>query len=446
MVKIMESNIKRIFFHNFPQKFFSVVAACVIWVFVSYSIITTEEFTNVQIRIVNLPQGKTMRGLMPNGILDRRVTLHLTGKKSLLSHLKESDLEVVIDVAGKPDEWIEKLDKKNLVSLNPDVDLFHNIESVTHEDMIMKLSPLVTEKIPIYFHTIKGEPPEGYQFLDVFPQRLTHTLTGPEEDVRKLQEEGLEIVFDLSQIPKDQLDGLQSEDTIHGDEVSFIVPDAWKVISIPFFGGIKQEINGPEAKYLRLDFLRKELMFLDRDIPIWVFYPLESINQVNPLIAPLATNKWLIETQGVTVIRKPLYVSEVSRLFLDVVRDRLEIVIIADPKSVGRPLRWEVQVIDPQALEEKYVSHLLLTGKGFDQVPVSPMTQAAISSQKVRLKERERYLRDRFHAYLKKFRLYDAENEPFHFHAFLKPNQIVIQENDAESQSSQRPSTSGVKK
>ena len=435
MVEIMEGPLKKIFFQNFSRKLFSVIAAIVLWVFVNYSIITTEEFSNIPVRIVNLPQDKTIRGLMPNGILDQKLQLTLTGKKSLLENLKETDLEVVIDVANKGDEWIEKLNKKNLVSLDPDIDLIHNIKSVSHPDFMMKLSQLITEKIPVYFRAPKGEPPEGYQFLDIFPQRLTHTVTGPEEDIKKLQEEGLELTFDLSHIKKEQLDSLQSEDTIQGDEVGFVVPDAWKVVPIPFLHGLKQEINGPEAKHLRIDFLRKELLALERDIPIWVFYPLISIDRLNPLTNPLFSNTWLINTYGVTVIKRQLFVSDVSRLFLDIVRDRLEIVIIADSTNKASTLRWEVQVIDPQALEENYVSQLLMAGKGVDAVSTSPMTQAALSSQKVRLAERERYLRDRFHSYLKKFQLFEKEGVPFKFNAQQQPDGIVVTDATSAPQS-----------
>ena len=422
----MENPIKKIFFQNFSRKVFSLLAAFVIWLFVNYSIITTKEFSDLPVRIVNLPQGKTMRGLMPNGILDHRLSVTLTGKKDVLEHLNDKDLEVVIDVANNGDEWIEMLDKKNIVSLNPDIDLIHNIAKVEHPEFIMKLSSLVTEKVPIYFRAPKGEPPEGYQFLDIFPQRLSQTITGPEEDIRKLQEEGLEITFDFSHITKDQLDVLHQQGAPHSDEVSLPVPDSWKVVPIPYLHGLKQEVNGPEAKHLRIDFLRNELLPLERDIPIWVFYPLINLSAMNPLTMPLLPNKWVVDKYGVTVISRPLFVSDVSRLFLDIVRDRIEVVIIADTVNANKTLRWEVQVIDPQALEENYVSQLLMAGKAGEATASSPMTQAALSSQKVRLTERERYLRTRFHEYLKKFQLFESEGRPFRFNAMQEPNGIVI--------------------
>ena len=425
----MENPIKKILFQNFSRKVFSIGAAFVIWLFVNYSIITTQEFSDLPVRIVNLPQGKTMRGLMPNGILDHRLSVTLTGKKDVLEHLNDKDLEIVIDVANNGDEWIEMLDKKNIVSLNPDIDLIHNISKVDHPEFIMKLSSLITEKVPIYFRSPKGEPPEGYQFLDIFPQRLSQTLTGPEEDIRKLQEEGLEITFDFSHITKDQLDVLHQQAAPHSDEVSLPVPDSWKVVPIPYLHGLKQEVNGPEAKHLRIDFLRNELLPLERDIPIWVFYPLLNLSTMNPLTMPLLPNKWIVDKYGVTVISRPLFVSDVSRLFLDIVRDRIEVVIIADTTNANRTLRWEVQVIDPQALEENYVSQLLMAGKAGEATASSPMSQAALSSQKVRLAERERYLRTRFHEYLKKFQLFESEGRSFRFNAVQEPNGIVI--NDA---------------
>ncbi|HXF29208.1 MAG TPA: hypothetical protein VN457_05110 [Chlamydiales bacterium] len=418
--------LRKVFVERAAQKLFAIVAAFAIWTYVNSSITVQRVFPKMPVRVVNLPQDKTIRGLMPNGLLDKRLTIQLTGKKELLDELKKEDFEIVLDASEKGDEWIVKLDRRNLVSTNPDIDFLHNVTRVDHAEFIVKLSKLVTDKINLYFRTPKGESPEGYQFIDVFPQRVTHTISGPEEEIRKLQEQGLDVTFDLSLITKEELDEIQGGEMEGADEVSFLVPDSWKKVSIPFLGGLQQEINSPEAKQIRIDFLRKELLPLDRDIPVWVYYPLETIEKLNPISCPLKPSQWVIDRNDLTVIHRPLLAANVSRVFLDVVRDRIELVITADSENKDGKLRWEVDFIDPKQLEEKYVKALLYSAKVNEKSANMPLAAAHSTSYKTHLQLRERFLRSRFREYMQKFQLYDQDGAPLNLEVRQGKDGIVI--------------------
>src|SRR5262249_32729589 len=143
----------------------------------------------------------------------------------------------------------------------------------------------------------------------------------------------------------------------------FQVPDSWKRVQIPFLHDMKQEINSPEAKNIHIDFLRKDLLPLDREVLIRVFYPLPTLNQFSPESHPLMPGEGVIKKEGVFAITQPLFVDEVSRLFLDVVRDYIEVVIIAAQKEPHEPLQVSVNFIDPRSLEEVYLQSLLSTNK-----------------------------------------------------------------------------------
>ncbi len=407
---------------NFQRKIFSVLAAIIIWAVVNKSITSSRVFTRVPIRIVNLPADKTIRGLMPNNILERKLTLTLTGTKDVVDHLEPQDFEIVIDASDKGDEWIVQVGKKNLVSLNPDIDLMRNISQLSHSEFVIQLSTLITEKIPILVLPPRGEPPEGYQFLDIWPQKLTHIISGPEEDVRYLQEQGLELTLDLSDITKNELDALRSAEGSGADEVSYYVPDSSKKISIPFLNNLKQEINGPEARYLRVDFLRNEMLPLDRRIPVRVFYPLPTIEKINPKTLPLGKSDFLSFDDNIPVCSGPFFATDVSRLFLDVVRDRLEIVIIP-PENIGEGLpRWEVQFIDPHQLEETYVQQLLKALRDHEF--------GANNSQlfKQHQDQREKYFRSRFREYMQRFSLHLSKGHPFVIYPVILDGKIVIQQ------------------
>ena len=408
----MEGILKKIFVNNLQRKLIALISAVCIWFLVHNSITDTRTFTHVPIRVVNLPADKTIRGLMPNGILDRKLTLTLTGTKDIIEKIEPGDFEVVIDAVGKPDEWIVQIAKKNLVSLNPDIDLIHNVTNLSQSEFVLRLSRLLTDKIPIYITKPRGEPPEGYQYLDVWPQKLSHVVSGPEEDIKALQVKGIELTFDLNDITLDDLNSLETERSQLGDEVSFMVPDNWKRVQIPFLHDIKQEINGPEAKNLHIDFLRKDLLPLEREVPIRVFYPLATLNLFNPISHPLVVSEGIVEKDKVFAITQAVFVDDVSRLFLDIVRDHIEFVIIASQKGPHELLETSIEFIDPRNLEETYVQLLMAASKDSEQRMHSP--------------QREQALRLRFREYMQRFRLLASKDKLFELKVYMGRDDIHV--------------------
>jgi hypothetical protein len=420
----MEGTVKKRFIDNWPRKLLALVMAICLWFVIDYSITATRIFTRVPVRVVNLPPDKTIRGLMPNGMLDRHLTLTLTGTKDVIDKIEPGDFEVVIDASGKGDEWIAQIGKKNLVSLNPDIDLIHNVTALSHSAFVMRLSKLVTDKIPIHIMPPKGEPPQGYQFLDIWPQKLTHVISGPEEDVRQLQLKGIDLTFDLSDITAEDLDNLKGGEHKQRDEVSFYVPEGWKRVSIPFLHDIKQEINGPEARYLRIDFLRKALLPIDSKIPIRVFYPLATSTVLNPITRPLETNHWIASQNGIMVVTQNLFTDDVSRFFLDIVKNNIELVIIAAEGEKNGILPVSVQFIDPKRLEDTYVALVLAAGKDKED----DVDQLHLDHADPHRMQRQHYLRARFRNYMQYFQLFVDKEKLFVVRAFLEESNIRIAE------------------
>jgi hypothetical protein len=402
----METFLRNLFLENWQRKLISILAAIIIWTLVSSSITATRVFTRVPVRIVNLPPNKTIQGLMPDGFLDKRITVTLTGSKDVIDRLGSQDFEVVIDASDKGNEWVATITKNNLLCFNPDFHLVHAIREISHSELVIRLCPLVTKKIPVFVRPPKGEAPEGYQFLDVWPQKVYHLISGPEEDIKQLQEEGLELTFDLSLISPEQLDALKGEGP-EEDEVSFFVPDAWKKVRIPFLHNAIQPINDQDARQLRIDFLHKTELPLDVSIPLKMYYPFAMLSMLNPSTLILKPNSLVKKNHGVPYIDRRLYVNAVSPLFIDIVRDRLEIVIVPVVKDSDISFHWDVQFIDPHQLEEAYVTIAL--SNEFD-------ADTHIGSAKgirQHLSEREKYLRARFQGYMRSFRLLKAKDTPF---------------------------------
>ena len=270
----MISLLKRLFIENWQRKLISLILAMIVWIVVNHSMTVAKTVSNVPVRVTNLPPGQTIEGMLGNGTLNTKIHLNLSGNRALLEDISNKNLEVVIDASGQPNQWIANITKKNLFCTNPEIDLNKAIIRVSPQEMIVKQSKRVTEKVPLLITHPIGEAPKGYQFLDVWPYQLSLTVCGPEEAVKRLKTRGLKLTFNLSDITRAELDTLQS-DKKGGqvDEISFHVPNSWKKISIPQLSETPLEIDDPQAKALRIDFSRQDLLPIGTPLPVTVFFP-----------------------------------------------------------------------------------------------------------------------------------------------------------------------------
>lgn len=434
----MEGIFKKYIVSNFQRKLFSIFAALAIWLFVNNSITSTRVFTRVPIRVVNLPVDTTIRGLMPNGVLERKLTLTITGTKDVIDRIDSQDFEVVIDASDKGTEWVVQLSKKNIVSLNPDIELMHNITYISHSEFLIHLSKLITEKIPIFVLPPKGESPEGYQFLDIWPQKLYQIVSGAEEDVKKLQEDGLEITFDLSNVSKDDLDALADSQEETCEEVSFLIPESWKKIRIPFLNNSLQLMNGQDAKQLRIDFLRKSMLQLQAPVPVRIYFPVSLLGKINPETLSLHSGGVLESHSDVMLVSSSLFVNDVSRLFLDIVQDRLEIVLVPEQRGKEYAFSWQVQFIEPNKLEDIYVESMLPFSQNSD--PTKKMNTTKMNPKTATYQGmtsvnpltrhhqllREKYLRARFRGYMQKFQLLYGKDDPFEIDISVDSGKVYV--------------------
>jgi len=413
VVKIVKTFFLRLFVDNWQRKLISIILAMVIWMVVSHSMTTTKTVSNIPVRVTNLPPEKTIEGMQVNGVLNKRISLTLVGNKSALDEISGKDLEVVIDALGKSNEWIATITKKNLVSLNSEIDPYKAVSRVIPYDMIIKQSKLITEKIPVLVTQPIGEAPKGYQFLDVWPYQLSLTVNGPEEAVKRLKARGLKLTFNLSDISRSELDTLQtSKRGGQVDEISFFVPNAWKKISLPNLSETPLEIDDPQAKALRIDFSRQDLLPIGTSLPVTVFFPPKFSNTINPETYTLATNDFIGKKNGIKMISTPLYAQGVSRLFLETVKDMIQLVVIACPKSERETLLWNAQFMYPHELEDRYVAKV--------------MSESNDELGDVQPHLREDYLRNRFRSYMNRFRLYTSNHKKLALKIELEANTISI--------------------
>lgn len=411
----MNDGFKSFFLQNGLQKAVALASAIIIWLVVNHSITITRTLPNVPIRVIQIPQDKTVQGLLPNGYLNTRLSLTLSGSKAALEELDSSDLEIVVDVSQVEDIWLGEVSKKMLRSLNPELDIRHHVSDVSPVEFWIRMSPLGTAKIPVEVAPPLGDPPKGYQFVDIWPQKMIMSLSGPEEDLKELKRKGLKLNFNLSQIPFEELEALQEEnEDSPADEISFSVPESWKKVAIPFMGDAMVPINDPAAQNLRINFLRREFLPIQKSLPLEVFYPSEYRDQLNPLTYPLAEGSLVQMVHGIPTLNMPLFTRGVSRTFLDTTRDNLEITVIAAPTSVQDQLEWTVQFINLPELERAYVEKSMASLTEKDR----------LSSAKIQ----EEYFQNRFRNYSRQFGLFKSNGQPLTLDIQLGVGEITVNE------------------
>ncbi len=412
----MKTLFVKLFIENWHRKAVSFLLGMLIWLTVNHSLTTTKTLTNVPVRIVNLPLDQTIEGMQGNGRLNKKLNLILIGNINTLNELNATDVEIVIDAAGKTGQWEAPISKKNLVSLNTEIDIAKGISKIYHPSLLLRMAKLITEKIPIIITHPIGEAPRGYQFLDIWPYRLSLSISGPEDVIKRLKLKEQKITFNLNDISKAQLDAIANNQPGKiSDVISFIVPKQWKQINIPLLSDLPFELDEIQEQSLRIDFLRCSLVPLDSPVFVSLFYMPEYASIYNPLTLRIRPNAVVEEMHGIFMLRPFLYAKGCDRLFVQVVKNRVQITFITIPSTQRKILDCGIQFINSSQLEQEYVSTLM-----------SDTSDENIQSMKPSM--REEYLRNRFRSYMNRFSLYSSKDKKFELSAKINGSFVDIEE------------------
>lgn len=394
----MISLLRRLFLDNWQRKLLSLILATALWLIVHASMIESKTVGNISVRVINLAQNETLEGMQLDGTLNRKVNMTFIGHRGLLADLSGKDLEIVLDAHNKPTSWTSLVGKQHLHALNKEFNLTKSIYHISPLELSLKKTKKVKEKIPVLITRPIGEAPKGYQFLDIWPYQLSLQVEGPEEGIKRLKTRGLKLTFNLNDISRVELETLEKQKKMEGtEEISFFVPNAWKKISIPFLSDFPLSIDDPLTKQLRIDFIRRDLLPIEKPLPVTICYLPKYAKKINPLTHTLMNNEVVKEKHGIKFLDIPLYAQGVSELFWNLVKDRIQLAILTAPSAQKNSLLWNAQVLYPHELEDRYVAKL--------------MSESLEELGDIQPHMREDYLRNRFRNYMTRFRLYTPDGK-----------------------------------
>jgi hypothetical protein len=407
----MKSILKKIFTNNWQRKILALTLAIITWFFVNHSLIRTKIVEDVPIKVINLPKGRIIS--LQNGLFPNKVSLEIIGNQKSIEAITKKDLEVIIDLKHtQKDKYTTLITKENLISKNPYINIDKSIKNIKPQEINIHLSKHITEKIPLLITQPTGNAPQGYQFLDIWPCKLYVTINGPMEIIKNLKTTGLKLAFDLSLISQKELD-IIDRTSIRGKNnvISFFIPTNWKKITIPEISSSTLEIDDPIAKSLRIDFVKKEFIAINFQIPIELYFPPSTSKKLNPNNITIENNDFVKKINGINMINIPLFVYGMDESFIDALKDRIHIIILIEPNEGRESLKWNIQPIFPSKLQKKFVKNSKIKNE---------------KEQKLSSYVTDEYLMNRFKVYLKELTFWISPEEKLNLNITLKDNKVTI--------------------
>ena len=303
--------------------------------------------------------------------------------------------------------------KNNVLSKNPNLNLGRAIKKIKTQEINIHLSKFVMEKVPLVMTEPIGESPKGFQFLHIKPYNLYVTVNGPEEVINQLKTQGgLKLSFNLNEILDTDLEAIESsmQPNIKKDVISYYIPTAWKKVNIPEISSSPIEIDDPEAKKLRMEFLKSTHLPITFPIPVILFFPSTTSEKLNSNTVSIANNDFVKKINNIDLIDTPLYAEGVSELFLDILKDKLFIMIYVTEKN---QLDWNIQAALSLEMQKDFTKRVLAE---------KPLQEHSLIS----LNASKQFLKMRFRKYMNGCRLWESPTEKLTLKITLKNNKIHI--------------------
>ncbi len=420
MGEAVKTLLRNLFVNGWQRKGVAILIALIIWLVVNHSLTTVRTLTNVPVKVINIPAGKTVQGLGPNDYLLKKATLTLTGNQTILEEITANDLEVQLDAADMDsDDWNAEIKKKNLRSLNPEIDINKVVSRVTHGTFFVHLTHIVTEKIKVVVNTPTGNPPRGYEVKDIWPYKFEVTVSGPENAIKSVKGKPVPLTFDLSEITHEQLDALQSSQSAdQKDVISFFVPDMWKQVSIPLISVDPIQLNDPLANFLRIDFVHRSLQPIDFPVSVSVFYPPELAHKYNPETIRLAPSECVAIKDGIAYLKIDQLCAKGGTVrFVKLIRNRMHVRICINEENGIPFLTWSLQFVNPQMLEQQFVKMIRSDASESEDRDVKPQM-------------REEYIANRFRSYIQRMVLFTADDVKLELKLEMKDGQIIVHQDE----------------
>jgi YbbR domain-containing protein len=220
------SLLKDIIVKNSALKFFSLLLAITLWFFVMGEKKAEFSFSDVPLSLINKPEDLIITDKTAD-----RISLRVSGSRTMLSTLSSSNLETTIDLEGaKPGTTIVRNLADRIKLPNGT-----RITSISPAECSLTLEPLVTKQVPIQL-TMEGNPEEGYEIFrtSITPEFVEVSLAKSEaKTLKEVKTEPLNVSAARESIEKEialVLTGLEPPRSISEKKIHAAISIREKII------------------------------------------------------------------------------------------------------------------------------------------------------------------------------------------------------------------------
>ncbi len=141
----MKSLLTAFFLKNWQRKIISVILAIIIWILVNNSLIAEKTYTNVAVKVRNVPSGMHVPGMRADGYLEEKINLKIVGYKKILDQLSQDDIQVLLNAESKEKDWVAIIRKNEVVFLNTFINPYPFIRTISHEPFVVSMTKTASE-------------------------------------------------------------------------------------------------------------------------------------------------------------------------------------------------------------------------------------------------------------------------------------------------------------
>ena len=144
----MKSFLKNFFIENWQRKLIALILATIIWLLVNNSLISEKTYSNIPIRVRNVPHGMVIPNMKSDGYLTEKINLKIIGYKKVLDQLSQEDIQVVLNAETQDKDWVAIIQKNEVIFLNKFINPYPYIRTINHEPFVVpmvKVSPQLND-------------------------------------------------------------------------------------------------------------------------------------------------------------------------------------------------------------------------------------------------------------------------------------------------------------
>ena len=375
------------------RKAASLLSAVALWLLLYHGTIVQKVCKDVRVHVVHIPAGKMLVNPHVRGSLKETISLQLRGKRSALDSIDLNKIEVRIDarefvpVHYVSTVWPVKITLQQVIGIAP-IPRGHILE-VSHEPLLLQFAQETTAQIPVYLH-VHNSLSNKYCYLSVSPQTLSHTVTGPQQEIEALKQSGLHLNIPLDSTLIPELDLLFRRGTC--EEMAYPLPEAWKTVSLPF--GKNSQIT----EEITLYFIHHRKIPLPRKVPV------RCIPQPNKKMT-YADSPILAFQHGQPCLDLALFLDKGTEAFAAAIMPYLECVVLLP--DMDSKAEWYVRVSNPELAQRQYID-------------------TKLQEQSTNQPEQREYHAARFSDYFKNLLLVREDRSPLNLLCRLQDQQIHI--------------------